>query len=237
MVINMMPGSSMSSSTNIKLPLSFIIFGIVTFVLAHAILLFGSDFLSIGQFRVPLVWSGAHFLLLEFAVMICMGAMYQLVPVAFLTPIWNQTFGIFQFIVTVIGFITFAVLLGLNVPYAVYGGMIAVIGVLMFIFQMFKTLTTQKEKNIMSYFVMGALTALTLAIIAGFILVWNLSFSSIVSQEHLIFALISLVIAGCFTLLLFGFSDTLIPIFSLSHGLAMKWAKPAFFPSSVGLLI
>src|SRR5699024_11590525 len=86
--------------------LSFIIFGIVTFVLAHAILLFGSDFLSIGQFRVPLVWSGAHFLLLEFAVMICMGAMYQLVPVAFLTPIWNQTFGIFQFIVTVIGFLT-----------------------------------------------------------------------------------------------------------------------------------
>jgi len=233
----MMPGSSMSSSTNIKLPLSFIIFGIVTFVLAQTILLFGTDVLSIGQFRVPLVWSGAHFLLLGFAVMICMGAMYQLVPVAFLTPIWNQTFGIFQFIVTVIGFIAFAVLLGLNVPYAVYGGMIAVIGILMFIFQMLKTLTAQKEKNVMSYFVMGALTALTLAIIAGFILAWNLSFSSIVPQENMVFTHITLGVAGWFTLLIFGFSYKLIPMFSLSHGFSMKWAKPAFFTYSIGLLM
>src|SRR5699024_3717964 len=174
---------------------------------------------------------------LGFAVMICMGAMYQLFSVSFLTPMWNQTFGVFQFIVTVIGFIAFAVLLGLNVPFAVYGGMIAVIGVLMFIFQMLKTLTAQKEKNVMSYFVMGALTALTLAIIAGFILAWNLSFSSIVPQENMVFTHITLKVAEWFTLLIFGFSYKLIPMFSLSHGFSMKWAKPAFFTYSIGLLM
>lgn len=32
-----------------------------------------------------------------------MGAMYQLVPVAFLAPIWNQKLGYIQFIITVVG--------------------------------------------------------------------------------------------------------------------------------------
>lgn len=231
-----MPGMQMKSNTNIKLPLSFIIFGIAAFVIAQIVLLISYDFLSNGQFRVPVVWSGAHFLLLGFAVMICMGAMYQLVPVAFLTPIWNQTFGVIQFVVTALGFIIFAILLGLKVSYAVYGGVIAIIGILMFIFQMFKTLTAQKQKNVMSYFVFGALIALTLAIIAGFILAWNLSFTTIIKQEDVLFTHITLGVAGWFTLLIFGFSYKLVPMFSLSHGFSMKWAKPAFLTYAIGLL-
>src|SRR5699024_2051645 len=95
----------------------------------------------------------------------------------------------------------------------------------------------QKEKNVMSYFVMGALTALTLAIITGFILAWNLSFSSIVPQENMLFTHITLGVAGWFTLLIFGFSYYLIPMFSLSHVFSMKWAKPAFFTFLIGLLM
>ena len=40
--------------------------------------------------------------------MTAMGAMYQLVPVAFLTKIWNEKFGFIQFFVTAVGIVSFA---------------------------------------------------------------------------------------------------------------------------------
>lgn len=92
--------SGIKTSTNIKIPLSFILFGLAAFVFAQWILFVESGELVSGQFRIPAVWMSAHLLILGFCVMIAMGAMYQLVPVAFLTPVWNQTFGFIQFFVT-----------------------------------------------------------------------------------------------------------------------------------------
>lgn len=232
-----MPRMTMKSETNIKLPLSFIIFGIIAFIVAQSTLFFGHDFIANGQFRVPPIWSGSHFLLLGFAVMIAMGAMYQLVPVAFLTPIWNEKFGAVQFIVTALGITSFAILLGVHASYAIYGGAIAIIGILMFLFQMLKTLQAQSKKNVMSYFVIGALSTLFLAIIAGFTLAWNFSFTPFVSQDPMLFTHITLGVAGWFTLLIFGFSYKLVPMFSLSHGFSMKWAKPAFLTYVIGLVL
>ena len=72
--------------------------------------------------------------------MTAMGAMYQLIPVAFLTSIWNQKLGFIQFFITAIGLTSFAILLGFRTNIAVYGGALVVIGILIFIFQMTKTM-------------------------------------------------------------------------------------------------
>src|SRR5699024_10620215 len=82
---NINPGTAIKSEINIKLPLTFIIYALVAFVVAQFVLLLNVDAVVVGQFRSPELWMGAHFLLLGYAVMIVMGAMYQLVPVAFLT--------------------------------------------------------------------------------------------------------------------------------------------------------
>src|SRR5699024_1244095 len=116
------------------------------------------------------IWMGAHFLLLGFAVMIAMGAMYQLIPVALLTTIWNETFGFIQLAITIIGITVFAILLGVAPKHAIYGGIIAIIGVLMFIFQMTKTIFQQKTKTWMTYFILGAITCFFLTVAAGFFL-------------------------------------------------------------------
>jgi hypothetical protein len=39
--------------------------------------------------------------------MVAMGSIYQLVPVAFLTKIWNEKFGFIQFFVTALGIAAF----------------------------------------------------------------------------------------------------------------------------------
>lgn len=233
----MMPGMSMKTDTNIKLPLSFILYALVALVVAQTILLFNNDLLASGTFRIPDIWMGAHFLLLGFAAMIAMGAMYQLVPVAFLTPIWNQTFGFVQLYTTVIGITVFAILLGIKPDFAIYGGIIAIIGIIMFVIQMVKTIFKQKKMNTMTYFIIGALTCFFLTIVAGFLLAWNLAFGSVGNHNTILYSHIVLGVAGWFTLLIFSFSYKLVPMFSLSHGFSMKWAKPAFFTYVAGLVV
>ncbi|WP_164669489.1 hypothetical protein [Virgibacillus doumboii] len=232
----MTPGGSLKSDTNIKLPLSFILYALAALVVSQIILFLNNDVLAMGQFRIPDIWMGAHFLLLGYAVMIAMGAMYQLVPVAFLAPIWNQTFGFIQFYVTAIGVTAFALLLGLAPEHALYGGIVAIIGIIMFVIQMVNTIAKQQNKNKMTLFVLGAITCFFLTIVAGFLLAWNLTIGGIANHGAILSSHIALGISGWFTLLIFGFSYKLVPMFSLSHGYTMKWAIPAFITYGAGLL-
>lgn len=228
---------NMKSSTDIKLPLGFILFGLIAFVIAQGILLYGYSFLESGQFRSPAIWSGAHFLLLGFAMMVAMGAMYQLVPVAFLTEIWSHKLGYIQLWITIIGITCFAILLGVAPQFAVYGAAVAIVGVLLFLFQMGCTILKQKQKNMMTYFVLAALTSLALTISAGLLLAWNLSAHAFSNHNQILSTHILFGLAGWFTLLIIGFSYKLVPMFSLSHGFSMKMAKKAFIAYICGLML
>lgn len=233
----MIPNNNLKSDTNIKLPIGFIVSALIAFVVSQIILVVNSSELLAGQFRIPDIWMSAHFLLLGFAVMVAMGAMYQLVPVAFLTKIWNEKFGFVQFFVTVIGILLLAIFLGFKPDIAIYGGALTVIGVLMFIVQMVNTFMQQKNRTVNYYFVLTAIICLFLTIVAGFILTWNFAFGQVVNHDYLLYSHITLGVAGWFTLLIFGFSYKLIPMFSLSHGFTMKWSRPAFFTYIAGLLV
>ena len=180
---------------------------------------------------------GAHFLLLGFAVMIAMGAMYQLVPVAFLTPIWNQKLGYVQIIITVVGITSLTFLLGFQPSYAVYGGILTIIGITLFIIQMTMTIAKQKERNMISFFVIAAIASFALTILAGFLLAWNIAYGGIESHHTILYSHITLGVAGWFTLLIFGFSYKLVPMFSLSHGFSLKWTVLSFSTYLFGLLI
>lgn len=82
----------------------------------------------------------------------------------------------------------------------------------------------------MYYFVMTAIICLSLTILAGFILTWKILPLELLSTIGIcyfhILHLESQV--GWFSLLIFGFSYKLIPMFSLSHEFSMKWVKRAF---------
>src|SRR5690625_1815582 len=233
----MIPGGSLKADTHVFLPMGFILFALLAFGTSQIILLFQTDVFLSGHFRMPHIWMTTHFLLLGFAVMVAMGAMYQLVPAVFSTTIYNETFGFIQLIVTIIGFSSFSLLIGLKPDQAIYGGIVAVVGILMFLLQMFLTIMKQREKNIVTAFVLGALVSLFLTIIAGFILVWSLTFESVSMYEMIFKSHITLGIAGWFSLLIFGFSYKLVPMFSLSHGFSQKNAQLAFLIYATGLII
>lgn len=238
--MNMMPGLSglSKTETNIKLPFSFIIYSLLAFSASQIILIFSGDFLTNGAFRIPPLWMVAHLLVLGWALMVAMGAMYQLVPVAFLTPIWNEKFGFIQFGITAIGITSFALSLAFSPKLTMITGLITLIGVLMFIYQMAMTLKKQTERNILTALVGTALVCLLLTILFGIFLAASVSGHLLLANHvALLKSHILLGVAGWFSLLIFGFSYKMVPMFSLAHGFSMKLSTPIYFLYISGLLL
>jgi hypothetical protein len=230
--------NAMGSETNIKLPFSFIIFSLVALVISQILVLVNGQMLVNGSFRIPAIWSAAHLLILGWALMVAMGAMYQLVPVAFLTKIWNEKFGFIQFFVTAIGISSFSWMLYVSPQNALLPGILMLLGILMFLFQMFMTLRKQAKPNILTAFVGSALVCLFLTIFLGITLVYSLQtgfaaeYYQAVFKSHLLMG-----VTGWFTLLIFGFSYKMAPMFSLSHGFPMIHARYVYGLYMSGLVI
>ncbi|MEH7386684.1 hypothetical protein V7147_14925 [Bacillus sp. JJ1521] len=232
----MMP--QLSNETDIRLPLSFIIFSVIALIASQVILLFNGHMVIDGIFRTPALLSSAHLLILGWALMVAMGAMYQLVPVAFLTPIWSEKFGFVQFWITAIGFGGFGITLSFSPSISIFTGSLSVIGILLFLVQMFMTMKKQAKKNILTVFVGSALICLLLTITLGILLIVNLGVG-IVNLDHLavLKSHILLGVAGWFTFLIFGFSYKMVPMFSLAHGFSMKLARWVYIVYVIGFII
>jgi hypothetical protein len=229
---------NMGSETNIKLPFSFIFFSLLALVFSQAILLLNGQLLSNGSFRIPAIWAAAHLLILGWALMIAMGAMYQLVPVAFLTKIWNETFGFIQFGVTAAGIASFAGMLFWSPQKALIPGALTFLGIVMFLFQMVMTLRKQAKASILTLLVGSSLVCLFLTILLGITLIlsWKTGFGGEFYQSifktHILMG-----VTGWFTLLIFGFSYKMVPMFSLAHGFPMIQSRYVYGFYITGLII
>jgi hypothetical protein len=224
--------------TNIRLPFLFILFGVIAFALSQTIALVAGPAMVNGAFRLPSVWAAAHLAVLGFALMVAMGAMYQLVPVAFLTPIWSERLGFVQFFITAAGIVLFSANLAFNAHFAFFPGLLLVLGIMLFLFQMAMTLRKQAKKNIMTLFVGSALACLLFTIVLGLTLAFHF-WSGRQTMDHL-FALkthILFGVFGWFTLLIIGFSYKMVPMFSLAHGFSMTLARYVYIVYMTGLAV
>lgn len=227
-----------NTETNMKLPFTFIFFSLTAFVISQVMVLWKGSAMLDGGFRQPVLWSAAHLLLLGWALMAAMGSMYQLVPVAFLTPIWSEKLGFVQFWVTASGITIFAASLAFIPTYSYVGGILTLLGIILFLWQMIMTLQSQTEKNVITLFVGSALFCLFVTILLGILLALNLGVGvSLLNHNELLKAHILLGLAGWFTLLIFGFSYKMVPMFSLAHGFKMNLSLPVFATYAAGLFI
>lgn len=226
----------LKSETNIKIPLTYIILGTLAFSIAQIILFIHSTNLLIGNFRVPEIWMGAHVLVLGFAMLVVMGAMYQLVPVVFLTKIWRESFSYIQMTITIVGVILFSILIGINPSNAIIGGLLVVIGFTLFIIQMLVTIFQSKNITIMFGYIVTALCCLFITILLGLLLSYSFAIGGLSFHEPLFYSHIIVGLIGFFTFLIFGFSLKLVPMFSLSHDFTFSYAKWAYCLYSIGLL-
>jgi hypothetical protein len=236
--MTIMISTNTAYETNIRLPLLFIVFGVITFAASQTIALLAGSAMVNGMFRLPTIWMAAHLAMLGFALMIAMGAMYQLVPVAFLTPIWSERLGFWQFFITAAGIIAFSLSLAFYAHAALLPGILLVLGIVLFLFQMGMTLRKQAKKNIMTLFVSSALACLLFTIVFGLTLAFHF-WNGRQTIDHL-FALkthILFGVFGWFTLLIIGFSYKMVPMFSLAHGFSMTLARYVCAIYMTGLIV
>ncbi|WP_060680591.1 hypothetical protein [Virgibacillus halodenitrificans] len=60
-----MISNTMKSETNVKLPLAFILYGLIALIIAQIILFINSDLLTNSSFRLPDIWMGLIFFFLD----------------------------------------------------------------------------------------------------------------------------------------------------------------------------
>ncbi|MBP1932703.1 hypothetical protein [Ammoniphilus resinae] len=234
----MFPAAATSNTPISKLPFYFLLTGVVAFLLLNVILYLGIPSFIDGNVRGPVLWTAAHLTLLGWAMMVAMGAMYQLVSVALQVPIYSEKLGYIQFFVYTIG------ILGLlhgffwfQPSVLVTFGILTVIGILLFIFNMCKTISMMPEQTYISQFILSALVYLFITILIGITLAANFKWSFLGEiYQNLFYTHILTGVVGWFTLLIFGFSFKMVPMFSLSHGFGETLPKRMLPITHIGMI-
>ncbi len=202
-----------------RLPFSFIITGIVGFVLFHVLTLI--DFANwIGlEPRSPDGLFRVHLLVLGWATMIAMGAVYQLINVILQTQFFSEKLGFVHYGFFMAG--TTGLLIGFrsaDTMWIAVCAAMAVVGILLFAVNMGITLWKARQWNAITLSSAAAIAGLTLTGLLGAAMGLDLAYGLFGSiHERLFGAHIWLGAIGWFGLLIVGFSFKLLPMFYLAH--------------------
>jgi len=203
-----------------RLPFSFIFTGIAGFIVFHLLSL-GTMAGWIGDVpRGPDGWFRVHLLVLGWATMTAMGAVYQLISVVLQGKIYSERLGFAHYAFFLIG------LLGLLAGFR-YGQVawiagfasMAFLGILLFVWNLLATLIRASQWNPITVSVLCSLVYLTATGLFGMAMGLNFAFGGLSAwHERLFGAHIWFGTIGWFGLLIIGFSFKLLPMFYLAHG-------------------
>lgn len=207
-----------------RLPFFFLVTGLVCFAIFQVMSL--TDFSAwLADFslepRYPAGWSRAHLLVLGWATMMAMGAVYQLVPVVLQNkPLFSEKLGYVQYAVFTTGFAGLAA--GFQLANAkMIGGFatVAFAGILIFAGNIGVTLIRAKTWNNVTISCAAAVGHLVLTGAVGMLMGLNFAFEWWgMFHDQLLGAHLWFGAVGWFGFLITGFSYKLFPMFYLSHG-------------------
>lgn len=192
-----------------------------------------------GHHFQPKLLALTHIATLGWVTMAIFGAMYQLVPVVLEVKLFSARLIEIQFWLYVAG------ILGLvygfwsfNVgAHCTASASLVTLSVLIFIVNMFFTMTKVTKWNLTGLYLLAALVYLKITALAGLLLSINLGFPFI-SRIHLDYLKIHahLGFIGWVAMVIMGVALKLIPMFGLSHGFSTTPAKVAYIFVNIGLL-
>jgi cbb3-type cytochrome oxidase subunit 1 len=162
-----------------------------------------------------------HLFVLGWLCSVVMGAVYQLVPVALETKLYSERLAHWQFALHLVGLAGMVFLFrAWNMKGVGYFGTVLTIGVVLFAYNIARTLGRVPKWNVIATAVASALTWLLLTVTAGLLLVDAqrgfaplLQFNPIAAMH----AHAHLGAVGFFTMLIVGVSYKLVPMFTLSE--------------------
>jgi hypothetical protein len=214
----MTPSLAGVQAASVRLPLGFVLAGVLSLLVSAGFLLTQPDLLAMYHYTPHLI-AIAHLFVLGFICSVVMGAMYQLVPVTLETQLFSERLVKWQFAAHVIGF-TGMVWCFWNFNMARVGafGSLLMLGVGLFVFNLARTLAKVKGWNPIKFGIASALFWLVATVAAGLFLTASKveSFSSFqpLAAMH---AHAHLGVVGVFVMMIVTVSYKLVPMFTLSE--------------------
>lgn len=217
-------GATAPSST---LPLLFTITALLALFLGAGWIVARPEILALYHYS-PGAIAVTHLFVLGWLCSIVMGAMYQLVPVALETKLFSERLALIQFAFHLAGCVgmVWAFLVWNLKSVAIFGAVLAV-GVVIFIYNIARTLLRVPKWNVVATSVASAIGWVLLAVAAGLVIAVAKSYSeSLPALAGLVFrfdpigamhAHAHLGAIGFFLILIVGVSYKLIPMFTLSE--------------------
>ena len=226
----MSPSYSMVKKYFMASILAFVILTFLMFLKADAVK---------GFHFSPKLLGLTHIATLGWITMIIFGAMFQLVPVVLQVKLFSEKLSEIQFWLFSIGVIgmVYSFFQFETDLLAIFASLVS-LAILIFIFNIFASITKVKQWEITGTYIIAALIYLLFTIIAGFMLAFNL-YDPYFKSNHLEYLKLHahLAFIGWVTMMIMGVSYKLIPMFSLSHGFSIKPAKWVFAFLNAGLIL
>ena len=228
-----------ASTTSIRLPLQFMVVGLLALLTGAVWLLAQPDILAVSRYAPDAV-AVTHLFVLGWLCSVVMGAVYQLVPVALETKLHSERLAHWQFAFHTIGFVGMVLMFRTwNMKLLGYFGTLLTVGVALFAYNVARTLLRVPKWNVIATGVASALIWLLLTVTAGLLLVagqrgWTpvLKFNPIAAMN----AHAHLGAVGFFAMLIVGVSYKLVPMFTLSEIQNHRRATVSVVLLSAGLI-
>lgn len=226
------------NKTSFRLPFLFMFTGMFCLIVFQfAIFAAGRD-LAFGAPRSPAGWSVSHLLVLGWASMVAMGAVYQLLHVVLKEKVFSEGLGYVHYALFTGGMagITYG-FIKLNVNVLAIAATATLAGILIFVVNMTVTLIRSKQWNPITLHVASSLVYLTFTAVSGLLMGLNFRFGFMAEfHERLLGAHIWSGFVGWFALLIVGFSYKMLPMFYLSHNYPTKLQNVTLVLFNLGML-
>jgi hypothetical protein len=230
-------GPATANSPRLGLPLLFFVLGPLALVLLFAALALGGDRLLV-YYTLPADLAETHLATLGWLTAVMMGALYQFAPVVFRTRLYSERLGRLQFCLYALG------VAGLVLSFrqmwtpglAICGSMV-VIAVLLFLYNIGRTLLRRETWSLTGQFLLHAFACLALTVAVGLSFALNLHFHWFAVPAQALAAHVHLGIAGWFGLTLIGVNYELMPMFALVHGHGLRLARAILWVVTAGVVL
>lgn len=233
-----MQGVDIKKSSSPGLVISHYVCASIFFLVLCFLMLFSTDAFS-GHYFHPKLLTITHIAALGWGTMIIFGALYQLLPVIFDTPLYSKTLATITFFSFTAGVICLSwsfwnFYVGIHIQVA---SLLLLSSFILFSINVFLTARKSPKGNQETDFIVIACVWLLFTGLLGSMMAFNFSYPFL-QKSHLLFLKIHahMGIAGWFVMLIMGVGSKLIPIFLLSHNLNTKKLTWAFYLVNLGLI-
>lgn len=202
------------------------------------LIVFREDLL--GHYFHPHLFALTHIAVLGWMTMIIIGALYQLVPVILNTPLYSERIAKWTFWTFLVGIIGLSLGFGASLFAVIVPtfGTLTYIGLLLFSYNIIKSISTASTFNMSAQFVITSIFWLFLTTTFGLIMAFNLTGNFLGNQSFSFLKIhIHLGLIGWFLQLVIGVSTTLLPMFFVSHAQTDKKLKASYWLLNVGLVL